>query len=386
MKYLLSSLLFCSIAVSAAPSTQEELCGTTNYDYNIHFGPQRVQFATRDFYAFAVAVLLEEELYFNLITKQPRSFFENNNISVIDVQRCDMEAGHGYGEPSDHEYSFYSMECALYDGGACLEKDAVFDTKQKKSIISQDLRFSEFMSLYDEWHNRFDHHNYPVGYTRDKTPLGFITEKTEYFCDYLPCEYQPGKKEISIDGDGYNTAHFSEAFQDAKNRVHFLNKVLTTKNCEKNRYQFANRELVRMNFIGKKDNNNETKIKVIKDVFSQKRSAIVTFELPKNFIFGVEASGELVFAAVVTGMRMNKTTGKCELYFRSPVKEFSGKPELLTGWHDAESILNKTVSIKYLKEVDPGNYENAKKAFQQTKKDIAKNYEQEKFYLHQNRW
>ncbi len=151
MRSLLIILSFYSFNVfSRSTPTQEQLCGYYGgtdkviYDYDHHFGLLNDQGGTGSCYAFSVASLLEEDNYLRLIGTVPNSYFKNN-ISVIDIQRCDMRTGHGLGYSGGNDYAFFAMECALYDGGACFETDAMFNTSSQISFTTQKGRFEDFI-------------------------------------------------------------------------------------------------------------------------------------------------------------------------------------------------------------------------------------------------
>jgi hypothetical protein len=359
------------VFAQAAP-TQKELCGYYGdddkiiYDYDYHFGPLHDQGSTGSCYAFSVAALLEEDNYLRLVGMVPNSLFDNN-ISVIDIQRCDMETGHGLGYTSGNDYAFFAMECALYDGGACFDKNAGFNTSSKWSFTNQKGRFQDFMKEYDEWiifkasGNR----------TKDEL-LDFINEKTEALWNYLSKD-----EKAPYTGKGYSFLHFLKAFSDAKNRVHFLNLVLTTDNCKKNRNDFSDRKLYSSNYYQKNYSSNklykEEKMNLIKKAFTLKRSSIV-----------ILYANSLTHAAVIAGMRMKD--GVCQLYLRSSMEDWGR--HLVSGWYsdwyDADYILESTLSIKYLQEASKEDYETAKELF--LKKDIANAYTQDNLYNDPSKW
>ena len=358
MKQIIFLLLLCSCNLFADESTQQELCGDISYNYNYHFGPERSQAGTGSCYAFSVAALLEEDNYLRFIGQVPNSFFYNN-ISVIDIQRCDMAAGHGLGGIDgktglENDYAFFCMDCALYNGGACLEKYAMFDTKSKLSLTKQKGRFDDFMSIYDDW-------------TELKKQKGFpenlhISGRTEYFWNYLPKD-----EKDPLSGDGYSFAHFADAFYKAKDRINFLNLILTTKDCEKNRFKFDNMVLASENFYLKNYDDRrlykKDKMDIIKGALSNKRSVIA-----------ILSNGSLTHAGVITGVRMNN--GVCELYLRSSMEKWAGEQPWTSGWRSADSLLITILSIKYLKEIDPYDFEKAREAFLQ--KNINDEYDKNK--------
>lgn len=359
-------LLFSSLNAfsSDANPTQKELCGYNGdeekviYDYNHHFGKLNDQASTASCYAFAVASLLEEDNYLRYIGTVPNSFFEKN-ISVIDIQRCDMKAGHGLGYDGNNDYAFFAMECALYSGGACFDTDAIFNTSSQFSLTTQKGRFEEFMKEYDYW-------------VTIKGQI-LISQKAEYFWNYLPKD-----EKDHLHGQGYSLEHFIKAFHNAKNRLDFLNLILTTDRCTNSRNDFFNRELFSSNYYKKNYNSKllykKEKMDIIKNALAKKRSSIV-------ILYG----GSLTHAAVITGMRMKN--GICQLYLRSSMEEW-GKYFTSTGWYNdwynADYLLESTLSIKNLREVSPESYEASKKTF--LEKDIDAIYKNGNIYNDPSKW
>ncbi|MEI6092724.1 MAG: hypothetical protein WCQ47_03470 [bacterium] len=373
--FIYLTLMLCSLnAFSQAEiPTQQELCGVSSnenkviYNYEHHFGKFYDQANTGSCYALSVAALLEEDNYLRYIGKVPSSFFENN-ISAIDIQRCDMKTGHGLGYVGNNDYAFFAMECALYDSGACFDTYAVFNTASKWSLTTQKGRFEDFMTAYDEW-TTFN----TQGNRTEAERTNFIYEKTKYFWKYLPND-----EKAPYTGQAYSLAHFMRAFYDAKNRVDFLNLMLTTDKCKKNRNLFSNREFFSTNYYKKNNSSSllykKEKIDIIKEAFTKKRSSIV-------ILFG----NSLTHAAIVTGMRMQD--GLCQLRLRSSLETW-GKNLTSNGWfndwYNADSLLESTLAIKNLKEVSSQDYEASKKIFLQ--KDIANIYKQENLYNDASKW
>jgi hypothetical protein len=374
MKTLITiSLILSFNAFGQSDISQQELCGYYGsedkviYDYNYRMGPERDQADTGSCYAFSVAALLEEDLYLRLIGKVPNSTFDNN-ISVIDIQRCDMETGHGLGYKTAaqvaNDYAFYAMECSLYKEGACFEKDAPFETKSQYSFTTQNGRFIDFMSIYDEW----------VSFKKtpktDAERVSFFNDKTNYFFDYVNKDNKD-----PIGGDGYSFAHFVRTFYSAKNRIHFLNLVLTTNTCEQNRLKFENRKYVTDNYYTRNYTSKipyrKEKMNLIKKIFANNRSSLIILANPTH-------------ASVISGMRMSE--GVCQLYLRSSAPSWASSltSGWFTGWADATSILTETISIKYLQETSAEEYQKDKELFYQ--KNIAKSYEEEKLYDSPDKW
>ncbi|MCX6113546.1 MAG: hypothetical protein NTY22_09790 [Proteobacteria bacterium] len=368
MKQILFLLIFCSCNIFAQAPTQEELCSSVNYDYNHHFGPERDEGTASIAYASSVADLISEDLYLKLIGTVPNSFFENN-ISAVDVQRCDMEQSYGLGSLSSNSY--FAMDCALYRGGACLEKYAISDTKSVTSFTGQKGRFDYFMSVFNDW----------LDIKTDKRLSDkYIAEKILEFWKYLPKD------------SGYSVRHFNNAFHNAKNSIHFLSLLLITDDCKKGRFQFPNRELVFVNFYNKKYSSVDTykeKTDIIKNALLHKRSLIVTLLDSRE-----EEKKAAASTAIISGLRMND--GTCEIYLRNSLPWWAVAPLVWhngllhsvwkNGWHNADDILPDTLSLRYLKEVEPIDYENAKEDF--LKKNINDSYDEKKEDVshHKERW
>ncbi|MEI6079502.1 MAG: hypothetical protein WCQ53_02535, partial [bacterium] len=350
-----------------AQPTQGELCsyyGTDDkeiYNFNHHFDFYWDASGTSACYAMSVADLLTEDKYLRLIGTVSNQE-ATNKISVIDIQRCDMEAGHGLGYPNFAELSAFSMECALYKEGACLEKQAMFNIimPSNAEALTDKLRyykFQEFMNIYDGWKK------WKVLGHSDSS---YFEAAAGVFWQYLPKT------------DGYSYQHFKSSFYLAKNRVHFLNLLLTTDNCAEKRYTFENRGLFWKNYY--KDNYysfipfKKEKMAIIKKAFSLKRSSMLALYLE------TDNGSSLIHSAVVTAMRMSG--GKCQLYLRSSTEpyaaEYTNGKGWFSNWYDADTILESTLSIKYLKEVSAEDYETAKALF--LKKDINKSYIIDKLY------
>ncbi len=223
------------------------------------------------------------------------------------------------------------------------------------------------MTAYDEWVD-FKADN---GGSNSKI-ASFIDEKTNEFWDYLPKD-----EKDPIGGSGYSFTHFAKSFYNAKNRVHFLDLMLTTDRCKGNRSNFNNRELFSANYYKKNYDSKllykTEKMGLIKKAFALKRSSIV-----------ILYADSPTHAAVVTGMRMQD--GVCQLYLRSSMEEWGSF--LVSGWYsdwyNADYILESALAIKYLKEVTTEDYESDKKIFLQ--KDIASSYAQEDLYNDPSKW
>jgi len=371
--FAIMSLLVSFNAFGQENLNQQELCSYYGnddkviYDYNYRMGPERDQLNTGSCYAFSVAALLEEDLYLRLIGKVPNSTFENN-LSVIDIQRCDMENGHGLGyltvTQTQNDYAFYAMECALYKEGACFEEYAPFKTNSKVSLTTQNERFLDFISIYDEW----------ISFAKTPKTLKekevFFNDKTDYFWNYLDKDVKD-----PIGGTKYSFTHFMKSFYKAKNRIHFLNLVLTTDICKQNRYKFENREYVTANYYKKNYSSKipyrSEKMKVIKDNFLNNRSSLVVLAEPTH-------------VAVVSGMRMSN--GVCQLYLRSSVQSWTSNfiSGWFSGWMSATDILTQTISIKHLQETTSEEYNKERELF--SKKNLAKSYEEEKIYDSPDKW
>ena len=366
-KYLLLLILFCSFNLLGETSpTQEELCsyyGTADkeiYNINHHFDFYWNASGTSACYAMSAADLLTEDKYLRLIGMVSNQDAADN-ISAIDIQRCDMEAGHGLGSPNFAELAAFSMECALYKEGACLEKQAMFNIimPSNSEALTDKLRyykFHEFMDIYDNWKK---------WKAAGKSENVYIKAAAAVFWKYLP----------KI--DGYTYSHFKNSFSIAKNRIHFLNLLLTTDGCAAKRYKFENRELFWKNYY--KENYysfipyKKEKMDIIKKAFSLNRSSMLALLIDTD-------KASFMHVAIVTAMRMNG--GKCQLYVRSSTEPDAGDYTYgklwYSNWYDADTVLENTLSIKYLKEVSAEDYETAKAAF--LKKDIDKSYITDKLY------
>ena len=78
---------------------------------------------------------------------------------------------------------------------------------------------------------------------------------------------------------------------------------------------------------------------------------------------------------VISGLRMNN--GSCEIYIRSAIPWTSPFPwGWHSGWHSVNDVLYDTLSLRYLKEVAPADYEKAKEEFLQKAKDLGKIYKE----------
>jgi hypothetical protein len=353
VKTFLFVLIFCSLNIFSQTPDQKELCGSIPYNYNHHFGPERNEQNVGISYSYSVADLLSEDLYLRTIGTVPNSSFDDN-ISAIDIQRCDAEQSYGLGSGLFADDAFFAMDCALYEGGACLEKYATSSTRPVMSITRQKGRFEYFMSIFNDWLD--------IKTDRNKSNE-YIAEKSLDFWKYLP---KDEKNEFS--GSGYSAIHFYNAFHNAKNGIHFLNLLLITDDCKNKRFQFSNRELAFINFYKRPYSSVSTykeKMDIIKKVLSHKRSLMVT----------LLDESEAMSYFIISGLRMNGRT--CEMYIRSAIPWSSPYPLWWhSGWNDVNNVLSETLSLRYLKEVKPADYEKAKEAFSQKVKDLGKIYKE----------
>ncbi|MGZ3768066.1 MAG: hypothetical protein ACXVCP_05485 [Bdellovibrio sp.] len=326
MVYLVFIFFTACFSLNAWSQISQEKCG--DFNYANRFGPIRDQDGHGYCHSFASSALVEEYL----CKKDPANC--GKSVSPIDISRCnfilmDGEKGTNTGT---------SLDCAINKGGVCFEDLAPYDSVRDLKcslwdIYSKDgvkCKNKKLAGLFAQWKKTCSDNK---DVQNKKNIENLRNSLISSLKEMVPEELLTGK-------------NISDIFATSSSENDFIKQLLISKKCEEKR-NVVNAKVEELNsFSSNLDNKilQNTIANFVAKGLRENSSVAISLDLGRTGFYSyAEKSWH---SLVVTGMRYNEWTNKCEFQLRNSF----GEGAQFNGWYPVENIQNAIRSARYLSE------------------------------------
>ncbi len=289
-------------------------------------------------------------------------------VSVMDLMRCSFVLGGDSAFADTSGNDTRGLQCALNNGGACMENHAPYFEKLKKECFGDENDPSHCVlaylrHAYDRYQRLTDRSGGPnhcedsTGSIPERAPedavlsrgaLRKIDQLVETAGRYLPDQVENG---LSI----------GEALAKAKTKSDFIQSMLIPKQCADNRKLSGGASAAIDSSFFKDDGTVvplDKRLVALVEGFSFKHSSTVSLcSHLVDFPLGKSRNNPnsptcANHSVIINAMKWNEKSGRCEVHVRNSW----GKNSALSGWMDAAHVLNATFRATYVLSSTPTNY------------------------------
>lgn len=296
------------------------------FDYSDRFGPIRDQDGHGYCFAFSAAALIEERL----CKEDPKKC--GKSISPLDASRCNwnlnLSSEKEGGDAKD------ALNCAVDNGGVCWEEDAPYNALTDMGCSLWDIfshegalcKNKKIVGLYTRWQHTC------ANFNDNTTNLNAIAEVQKALVKSLkekvPEELLTGK-------------YISSIFYESTSESDFLKNVLISKSCENNRMQ-VKAKIVHVESEHKTAIEKDVLVNYVAKGLRGNSSVAISLDLGRTGWHQYKEKSN--HSLIVTGMRFNDWTKKCEFKLRNS----HGEGANFNGWYPVEDIERAITRVRYL--------------------------------------